>query len=432
MPREHVKLRDAEKLRGRSQYSRIINHSFQVYTFGGYCSGETTDPRDPVDVHVLDTQNFRWTKLNPCYMHEDAVCSLQEIHAKSAGSEKLGGTVPFQRYGHTAVEYDGKAYVWGGRNDDYGACNMLHEYDPEKNLWRKLEIKGFIPPARDGHTACIWNHQMYVFGGFEEDTQRFSQETYAFDFATATWRQIHTSGTAPLWRDFHTASVIDGVMYIFGGRSDHNGQVGDEHLFHTTQDLYDDSLMALDLETQEWTKVEARSPCRPGGRRSHSTWVHGGKMYMFGGYLGTRNKHYNELYCFDPKEESWSVIDVRGTYPTARRRHCSVISSGKVYIFGGTMPNPSTCHPLASPNAFNGNISPSGLSDLSDLHVLDFLPSLKMLAMRTIISDPAHSPSQMFASLSNELPADLRYEMYCQVAPNNVASSGPFRMDQSG
>ena len=97
-------------------------------------------------------------------------------------------------------------------------------------MWRKVEIDGFIPPSRDGHTAVIWNNQMFVFGGFEEDSQRFSQETYVFDFGTATWREMHTKNTPPLWRDFHTASVIDGVMYIFGGRSDHNGQVGDEHL----------------------------------------------------------------------------------------------------------------------------------------------------------------------------------------------------------
>lgn len=62
-------------------------------------------------------------------------------------------------------------------------------------------------------------------------------------------------------------------------------------------------------------------------------------------------------------------FQVRGTYPSARRRHCSVVSNGKVYLFGGTMPLP--CHPLSTTN-YNGMISPSGLADLSDLHVLDF------------------------------------------------------------
>lgn len=37
---------------------------------------------------------------------------------------------PYQRYGHTVVTYRGKAYLWGGRNDDAGASEILHEYDP--------------------------------------------------------------------------------------------------------------------------------------------------------------------------------------------------------------------------------------------------------------------------------------------------------------
>jgi N-acetylneuraminic acid mutarotase len=48
------------------------------------------------------------------------------------------------------------------------------------------------PPARDGHTAVMHGHLMYVFGGFEENNHRFSQETYAFDFSKSSWMQINT------------------------------------------------------------------------------------------------------------------------------------------------------------------------------------------------------------------------------------------------
>uniref|UniRef100_A0A1I7UWE9 Kelch domain-containing protein 3-like n=1 Tax=Caenorhabditis tropicalis TaxID=1561998 RepID=A0A1I7UWE9_9PELO len=416
---------------------RRVNHAAvaigrKIYSFGGYCSGEVTNSKDPLDVHVLDTNNYRWTKVDPVYNFENQVFSLSEFLQISEESDKFDCTVPFQRYGHTVVEFNGKAYVWGGRNDDYGACNMLHEYDPVKNLWRKVKVDGFIPPSRDGHTAVVWNNQMFVFGGFEEDMQRFSQETYVFNFSTSTWRELHTTDSPPLWRDFHTASVINGIMYIFGGRSDHQGQVGDEHLFHSTHDLYDATLMALNLSTGVWSKPTVEdNGTRPGGRRSHSTWVFDDKMFMFGGYLGTRNVHYNELYCYNPESSSWSVIDVRGTYPTARRRHCSVVSNGKVYLFGGTMPNPATCHPLST-TVYNGNISPSGLADLSDLHVLDFAPTLKTLAMDQVLRDLKAPSANIYSTLQHDVPADLRYEMYCQVTPNNVAASGSYRNDQSG
>ncbi|KIH61472.1 hypothetical protein ANCDUO_08256 [Ancylostoma duodenale] len=39
-------------------------------------------------------------------------------------------SLPYQRYGHTVCAYRGRAYLWGGRNDDYGASSTLHEFDP--------------------------------------------------------------------------------------------------------------------------------------------------------------------------------------------------------------------------------------------------------------------------------------------------------------
>jgi N-acetylneuraminic acid mutarotase len=30
------------------------------------------------------------------------------------------------------------------------------------------EVSGSIPPARDGHSACVIAEKIYVFGGFEE------------------------------------------------------------------------------------------------------------------------------------------------------------------------------------------------------------------------------------------------------------------------
>ena len=40
--------------------------------------------------------------------------------------------VPYQRYGHTAVSMGECAYIWGGRNDKDGACNVLFCFDTSK------------------------------------------------------------------------------------------------------------------------------------------------------------------------------------------------------------------------------------------------------------------------------------------------------------
>ena len=42
------------------------------------------------------------------------------------------GAVPYQRYGHTAVCFMDCAYIWGGRNNEDGACNILYCFDMGK------------------------------------------------------------------------------------------------------------------------------------------------------------------------------------------------------------------------------------------------------------------------------------------------------------
>ena len=44
-------------------------------------------------------------------------------------TEEEAASTPYQRYGHTAVEHEGLAYVWGGRNDSIGACKILYRFN---------------------------------------------------------------------------------------------------------------------------------------------------------------------------------------------------------------------------------------------------------------------------------------------------------------
>uniref|UniRef100_A0A915CMG7 Uncharacterized protein n=1 Tax=Ditylenchus dipsaci TaxID=166011 RepID=A0A915CMG7_9BILA len=97
-------------------------------------------------------------------------------------------------------------HIWGGRNDEFGSSQLLHQYNPATNEWSVVKVE-----------ACYPRPEM-------ESNHRFSQETYAFDFKTNTWHQVNTQGDPPQHRDFHTACVLDSKMYIFGGRSDEMGQ----------------------------------------------------------------------------------------------------------------------------------------------------------------------------------------------------------------
>lgn len=215
-----------------------------------------------------------------------------------------------------------------------------------------MEVENSAPPARDGHSAVIYGHEMIVFGGFEEENQRFSQECYSFDFITRKWRELKTSGSPPQYRDFHAAAIIFDRMYVFGGRCDERGQ------YHSSADYYDDTLRYLDLKTGVW-KEPAATGDKPAGRRSNTMWAYQGMLYMFGGYDSKNDKHYDDLTRFNPKTGEWKLLKFPGlAVPSARRRQCSVMIDSKMFLFGGTMPHQTKK---------NGN-----LVDLGDLYVLEY------------------------------------------------------------
>ena len=69
-------------------------------------------------------------------------------------------------------------------------------------------MAGNIPPERDGHSACVINDSMYVFGGYEESHSRYGQEVYRLDLNEMVWYLVMCSGEQPRYRDFHTATAI--------------------------------------------------------------------------------------------------------------------------------------------------------------------------------------------------------------------------------
>ncbi|XP_059488640.1 kelch domain-containing protein 3 [Neocloeon triangulifer] len=315
-----------------------------VFSFGGYCTGDNYRVVRPIDVHALNTSTYRWMPV--------AVQDTEHI-------------TPFQRYGHTVVAFEGKVYLWGGRND-LMACNTLYCFNPATRSWTAPVVTGQVPNARDGHSACVLGHCMYIFGGFEEEFDRFTQDVYCLDLTTMQWHFVRTKGSPPSYRDFHTASAIGHCMYIFGGRGDVSGQ------YHSYAEVYCNKITYLDTVTRTWHELETTGQPPP-GRRSHSMFVYKGSLYMFGGYNGNSNLHFNDLFCFDPRTNNWTELKPLGIPPCPRRRQSCCLCGDRVFLFGGTSPKP------AVPMEVDGIQDNSPLQDHNDLHVLDFAPTLKTL-----------------------------------------------------
>ena len=219
-----------------------------IYSFGGYCSGEDYKSNNPIDIHILNTNNLRW--------------SLVPTRKDESGVPLKYPDVPFQRYGHTAVTFEGKIYLWGGRNDEI-VCGTLYCFDTKTMKFSRPKVTGTIPGARDGHSACIYGTYMYIFGGFEQNIDQFSCDVHRLNLLTFKWELLITHGEPPSYRDFHTGTVINDKMYIFGGR----GDLWSPH--HSQEEIYCPRIVYLDLITNTW-HMPVTTGKEPLGRRSHS------------------------------------------------------------------------------------------------------------------------------------------------------------------
>ncbi|KAJ0175456.1 hypothetical protein K1T71_008615 [Dendrolimus kikuchii] len=361
-----------------------VNHAAvcigdKIFSFGGYWSSEEYKDWEPIPVHVLDTSTLRWSPVN----------------------YKKNDVVPYQRYGHTTVAYgDNKVYMWGGRNNAV-ACNTLSCFDTKTLEWSTPLVTGMVPYAKDGHSASIIKNKMYIFGGFEYLTDQYSQEVHCLDLDTMQWTYMDPQGAPPSHRDFHTAVAYGNRMYVYGGRGVLNGP------YDSQEEIYCQKIYYLDVDKEQWGVVNPGGSW-PEGRRSHSAWVHNDFMYIFGGFNGNSETHFNDIYRYSFKDNVWQLVNVGGPIPCKRRRQACIVYKDKVYLFGGTSPCPHVCNrPIDSINR-----NPECLIDNSDLHVLDYAPTLKILCILTVLE---HNLDQ------SSLPRDIIMDIYTMIVPNRIS-----------
>lgn len=153
--------------------------------------------------------------------------------------------------------------MWGGRNNAV-ACDTLSCFDTKTLEWSTPTVTGMVPYAKDGHSACVIDNKMYIFGGFEYLTDQYSQEVHCLNLDTLEWSIVNARGTAPSHRDFHTAVAVDKKMYIFGGRGDLNSP------YNSQEEIYCPQVFYLDTTEGKWVAVNPGGTW-PEGRRSHSS-----------------------------------------------------------------------------------------------------------------------------------------------------------------
>ncbi|KAJ2577076.1 hypothetical protein GGH19_001629 [Coemansia sp. RSA 1807] len=118
-------------------------------------------------------------------------------------SPKIDGNAPAERLLHSAVCTDDTMYVFGGVHsikDDPSDSTvwMLKASNDSGFVWSKAPISGSSqgsgPTARAGHSAAIYDGNMYIYGGVGPSGQDGTM--YKLDLAKWQWSRIDIAGSS--------------------------------------------------------------------------------------------------------------------------------------------------------------------------------------------------------------------------------------------
>lgn len=206
---------------------------------------------------------------------------------------------------HSACVFKEQMFMFGGNNYIKTAVrspdNSEMHYAPLYSLnlktfaWMQPKTKGDLVLPRDEHTAVIdeANGQMVIFGGFQEGER--TNEVALYNLKTSTWCKVKLDEDAkkPSPRSGHAAVVHNGVMYVFGGKTDNSLKLND--------------LWAFSLSANKWHEVRPVDEVIPDVRSGHSACVYDGLILVFGGIFEV-TKELNDVCAFSISQNRWVHI----------------------------------------------------------------------------------------------------------------------------
>jgi len=89
-------------------------------------------------------------------------------------------------------------------------------YEPRSNTWTELDCIGYIPVAREGHSAALVNDTMYIFGGRTQEGVDLG-DLAAFRITSRRWYMFQNMGHSPSARSGHSMTAFGKHIVVLGG-----------------------------------------------------------------------------------------------------------------------------------------------------------------------------------------------------------------------
>jgi len=215
----------------------------------------------------------------------------------------------------------------GGGLPAWVPTNSVWVFDTAANAWSKAAP---VPTPRGALTATAVATKIYAIGGAKNPSYSTPElrptvpvENLAtnevFDTTTGKWSALRPMLTA---RNHHGAALIDGKIYVVGGR------VGSTFIIGLSTNVSTNE--AYDVAKDTWSSVLGV----PTARSGVGVAVLEGRMHVLGGeaYLNDLVGTFRTHEAYDPKTNSWQRLP---PMPTPRHGLAVVEIGGKIYAVSG-------------------------------------------------------------------------------------------------
>jgi N-acetylneuraminic acid mutarotase len=241
-----------------------------------------------------------------------------QVYDTSTDRWTFAPNLPVPAHHVMAVGTGGKLYVIGGEFDGAGTGRpevylaTVYELDPQARVWRP---RASMPTARSGGGASVIDGKIYVAGGRPPRGADFA----VYDPVADRWTVLPN---LPTQRNHLVVDAIAGKVYVAGGRF--GGGFNSEKT--AVLEIYDPP-------TNRWT-AGAPMPLPRGGTAGVTA---NGCLFVIGGEGNTQDPRglFDQNEAYDPRTNTWNKLAPMPT-PTHGLVGAAFVS-GRIHLPGGAV-----------------------------------------------------------------------------------------------
>lgn len=300
----------------------ICRHSAVVDADKMYVFGGSDNSTESANTYILNLKTKSWTVKQP-------------------DSPNLPPPID----SHTAVLHDQNMIVFGGfiggsRTNELFALNLT------TLRWTTVASSGDPPSARSGHSALVYNDNMVVYGGCNDEGAKLN-DVWKLNLTSYTWQRVEVRGEVPEGRSGHTACLYQSIMIVFGGMKELTKETNEllglnldsfEWSLIQEERKIEDPVSAVQLEEYKKSRSPFHKPTHPAHSPTSVSPPHRPKHdsspVLPGGdeSPNARKKRQPHLYDGPPSPLLGRIV---GRAPYPRDGHTSVLIQDKMFVFGG-------------------------------------------------------------------------------------------------